>query len=198
MTPEDFFLYFFLHLAHHFTMFGIGVRFLVDYYLLVTKTGIRITDAPIRPVLEEAGLATLATKIERVTKVWFEGKEPDEDSRALEESLLSGTLLGLRKNTVLNQFRIRTEDGKNQGGIFRYLRRSLFPPYSLMVKFYPVLRSFPILSPLFWVPLNLRRLLLFPKYLRKIRFLAKDATRQAKAMEEFYRDLGLSHQKRDR
>ena len=184
---SDEFLYFYhiAHIAKHLRHGGCGIRFFLDLWLL----NHRISFDPQKRIalLEQGGLLQLANALENLSESWFSGKEMDALSVNLEHYILSGGNFGSFQNSV-------AAEQNRQGGKLRFLCRKVFPPYTQMVYYYPALRKYPWLLPVY----TLRRWcrLLFTKDARRaMQTIKTNASMSEEALTSvayLMHELGLS------
>ena len=148
MDDEMLYFYHIVHMAKHFKSGGCGIRSFIDLWLLKQK-GIRS-----ERFLEKSNLKRFEEVCLRLCAVWFDREEHDETTKILEEFVINGGVYGNVEN--------RVEVGQSiNGGKFRYAFSRIFPPYSLLIQRYPILRKkaylFPIYQVVRWIELLIGR-----------------------------------------
>lgn len=156
MSCEDVYLHLVVHAAEHLKEAGIGIRQFIDLYLY--RKHHVLDENRIDQLLERCGYRTLEQWLQRFSALWFEGIPFAADGisrdtlHRMERYFLLSTVYGTAQQKQ-HHAAIET-DSKHNSLFLAKLRNffgALFPPYSVMGKQYPVLRSAPILLPVFWV-----------------------------------------------
>lgn len=150
-TPEDTFIFLFVHFAKHFRLSGIGCRQVVDFYIFL-KSNPELDMTYIFKELEKLHLKTFAENILRLLDVWFDNKETDPMTDFITGYIFSGGNWGSVENAyILQEVKKRKIGRKTVGGQFGILLRIIFPPLSKIRAKYPCLDKYPFLLPLCWV-----------------------------------------------
>ena len=139
MSDEMFYFYHIAHMAKHFQNGGCGIRPLLDLWILdnrVTPRNPAARDA----LLEQGGLLPFATAARQLSHVWFDGAQPDDLTRQMEQFILFGGVYGTEQNRI-------TVQHDRKGGKLRYILSRIFMPYDSLVFLYPVLRKHKWLLP---------------------------------------------------
>ncbi len=142
MPNEFLYCYLTSHMAKHVKWGGCGIRPLVDIFVLNKK--LEFNQDEKRELLEQGQLLNFALAIEKLSRVWFDGQEIDEQSNLLEEYILSGGVYGNLENKVVS----RQNKRKNK---FTYFLSRLFIPYRELKVKYPRLEKCSILYPYYTV-----------------------------------------------
>jgi len=152
LSPEDEYIYYFLHLRKHIEEAGCGIRLILDS-IVFRQAYPDMNRAYLEREFEKLGISDFARKIERIADCWFaSGKAlPDELAGMGEEILAAGNY-----GTLETAFHSRIERFKEKYkhpalAIFMYWCSRFFRPMSEMRNDYPVLEKLPVLLPLFWV-----------------------------------------------
>ena len=161
MTPVDFYLYFFLHLIHHLHTGGFGVRFVLDHYLLTLrykKNGALAEET--LDALREEKLDGFFQTLDSLARFWFghSGEPVSPEAVELGEFVLDSGLFGRFEQAVAGRLRSMPEGGFGPFKKLMYLAGRAFPPFKKTARYYPALRRFPPLLPLYWVRLNFERI----------------------------------------
>ena len=137
MSPEDHYLYTFYHLLEHFIRGGIGIRMVLDLYIL---SGQKVLDLDyISRTLEELETGEFYRYLISLAQGWF-GEEPrKENELEMEEYIVNGGIFGSWENDVRN-VKVTFQSGK------RFLLHTLFPDYRVMKSVFPWLKT-PLLLP---------------------------------------------------
>lgn len=142
MPNEFLYCYLMSHVAKHVKWGGCGIRPLIDIYIINNKLDFDI-DKKVE-LLEQGGLLPFSKAIEKLSKVWLENEDRDDETNLLEEYILSGGVYGNLENKVAS----RQNKKKNK---FTYFLSRLFLPYRELKIKYPRLAKCPILYPYYTV-----------------------------------------------
>ncbi len=185
MPDEMFYFYHIAHMAKHFESGGCGIRSLIDLWIL---DGIADADTEKRKaILAQGKLLKFAETAQKLAKVWFEDGEYEPVVQQMEQYIVSGGVYGNSENRIALQ-------QQKKGGRFRYVLSKLFIPYDVIKFHYPVLQKLPWLTPV----MEVRRWgkLIFCGHLRRttkeLRFSNRITGEQARSMQQFLDDIGLS------
>lgn len=148
MSPEDTFVFLFTHFAKHYRDQGIGIKYVVDFYVFKE----RYPDLNWRYVeaeLDKLMLSEFYLNVMYMISVWFEGAPATELSDYLTEKIFSFGVFGNSElNTISEGLKLSKSGGSAKS---KKKRQMFFPPYATMCLLYPVLKHWAILLPLFWV-----------------------------------------------
>lgn len=141
--PDPLFYYYHMaHMAKHLEHGGCGIRPVLDIWVLNHRVPHSREDR--NALLEKGGMLAFAKAAEKLSEIWFSGKEKDEMSAQLEAFILSGGKYGGLKNRVaVNQAK---QGGKVQNALSR-----IFLPYDVMKHYYPVLQKKKWLTPFYQI-----------------------------------------------
>lgn len=185
LTEEMFYYYHIAHMAKHIMNGGCGIRPFLDLWILDRRGG--YDEEKEKALLEEGGLLRFSESAKKLSRVWFEGKEHDEVTKALEEYIVSGGVYGNMENKVLAR---QTEKG---GGKVRYALSRIWLPYETMRYHYPTLDGKKALLPLYEV-IRWLKLIFFGGIKRSVNELKinKDIGKStAEGAHELLSELGL-------
>ena len=184
MTDAFFYFYHVVHMAKHFETGGCGIRPFMDLWILEKIDGADQTGRD--KLLADAGLLQFARAVQKLSRVWFCGEEPDELSRQMEEYILHGGVYGSSENRVMfNQ--------KKHGGRLGYLLSRMFVGMPQMKRSYPILRKYPWLMPIMQIRrwFKLRRPDVAGRTKREILTSITAETAKAAEMKRFMENIGL-------
>lgn len=194
MSPNDFFIYHFLHLIRHIFAGGIGVRFILDHYILTTELLDDSARAEAAKIIQAEGYERFFTLLNALSLFWF-GKSTDcpREAEKLGEATFLGEIFGERQNVVPGRIRHFLKDRDTLPRRLIYIFRRAFPQYEKTVCYYPSLKKCPALLPLYWVRLNFDRLFtknraVFLPLLKSLLFVRREKT---DLLGDYYRSLGL-------
>ena len=146
-SKEDFYIYFIVHSAKHFSSGGFGVRTVLDVFFYRNK--IMLDEKYISSELDKIGLLKFSRSIENLALVWFGDKKSTQETDVLAEYILLGSTYGMEGNRAVMQGTKRRKSAF--GAKTAYLFKTLFPSYRSMKALYPVLKPLPFLLPFMWI-----------------------------------------------
>ena len=148
MSPEDTFVFLFTHFAKHYRDQGVGMKYVVDFYVFKQKhpaMNWRYVEAE----LDKLMLSEFYLNIMYMISVWFEGAPATELSDYLTEKIFAFGVFGKSElNAVSEGLKLSKSGGSAKS---KKKWQMFFPPYATMCLLYPVLKHWAILLPLFWV-----------------------------------------------
>lgn len=138
LSDAMFYCYHIAHMAKHFEIGGCGVRPFLDIWVL--RNRICYDQKGREALLEKGGLLAFARAAEKLSDIWFSGKEDDPISLQMEKFIFSGGSYGGVENRVaVNRAKEKSK--------FRYMMGRVFLPYESMKDQYPILRKHKWLLP---------------------------------------------------
>ncbi len=151
MTPEDFYIFAITHIARHYSGGGIGIRQIMDIYVLLKN---KYDWDYINAELEKLDLCKFGDLVKELSLVWF-GKEKNRpfnpDVAELGRGILESGAFGNGKDRAISGvYRKKYKIGVEDSGIKTLLRR-IFPSMKSMQVLHPVLKKYGFLYPVFWV-----------------------------------------------
>ena len=148
MTPENSFIYSFVHYAMHYRNRGIGVKHVTDFYVILENTP-SLDMEYIEAELEKLNLLDFWRYTKVLIDVWFGEREADERTVFMTKKIFESGTFGTEENKVKSEA-IRTS---NTGKFMKVKKifSLLFPTYKAMCQKYKVLKKVPILLPVMWV-----------------------------------------------
>ena len=175
MTWEDFFLYVFVHFAKHYRGAGIGIKHLLDLWV-VTKVRSNLNSNYIYAELKKMGLHKFYENVMDTVKVWFLGAEENDKNTLITNLIFSSGQYGTFENGVVNRA-VLDHKGSSAKARFVNIIEGVFLPFGLMKKRYKILEKVSILLPIMWV-VRWGEILLFRRYVFKVKMV------QSKMMEQ--------------
>ena len=145
LTPEGFYLNTVCHIANHFVMGGVGVRFVLDVWVnrYLSK------DKPDRSFVEEElrrfGLLTFAQNIESLADAWFGAGQMTDVTEQLGNYILTSGVHGTTQREMLNA--VTLSPGQSAGSAL--LKRAFYSRQELEDRF-PWCKGKPLLLPAAW------------------------------------------------
>ena len=145
-SDEDFYIFFMVHSAKHFTHGGFGIRTVLDVFVYNQKK--ELNREYLDKEFEKLGLKKFVKSIELLADCWFGGKPMDDDTKCISEYVMESGVYGISEHrNMLNNVKEKSV-GRSK---FSYFWKTLFLPYKQMKGRYPVLKKAPFLLPIFWV-----------------------------------------------
>ena len=142
MSNELFLLFHIYHMAKHFIRGGCGIKPLIDLWIIKNKMGYDKEKA--EAMLKENDLYDFYVGVSNLADVWFSDKKHTHITKEIEEYILRGGVYGsLEQHLAMAH--------NKSGGKLKHLFRMIFLPYKSMLIYYPSLRKFPPLYPLYQV-----------------------------------------------
>lgn len=151
MKNEDALIYNFAHMAKHYRNGGIGIRHILDIYVIMNKQP-NLDFAYIDGELKKLKLFDFFYNVLHTIDVWFNGKETDEMSDWITDYIFSSGSFGTAKNHSISNVVKEMKTAKSAK--FLRLKRLIdivFLPYTGMCVKYPVVKKVPVLLPIMWV-----------------------------------------------
>lgn len=149
MTPEDFYLYIFVHFTKHYRISGIGIKHLLDLWVY-TKANPDLDWDYVTRELEEMRLAEFHKNVTATVDVWFNGREATDVTDLITNVIFNSGQYGTAEMTMVN--RALQKGKKSALGIkLDKVLQGLFPPFKTMQEKYAILKKAPILLPIMWV-----------------------------------------------
>lgn len=191
-TPEDLYVYLFMHFTKHYRSGGIGCRHVVDLWVF-RQAYPKMDRSYINQELEKLQLSQFHENCIKLIDSWFGSGQPDEVTDFISKRIFSGGSWGNPKDyhVFVELTRQKTPD-KVKNSRLKFAVNLLFPPLQQIQKKYPVLIRFPFLLPGAWVVRGLAVLLTGREKLRDAvktgNMISDDAL---KAHQEVLRRVGL-------
>lgn len=154
MSPEDYYIFHFVHLHKDFMNGSLGLRRIADTWLLNRQP---VDMSIVKNRLESFGMWTFHERMVKLSKVTM-GEDPmDNDNEFLLTHAFRHGIYGSGKSYKAG--RIVSMGGSMKIGKLRSKIAAVFLPYKRMKAQYPILQRWPILLPWCW----LKRILRFLK-----------------------------------
>lgn len=129
------------HMSYHLTHGGVGIRPLIDLWLLEHKT---VYDRrTLETMLVNTGTVTLYEKCLRLVEAWMSHRKTDSDLLELEDFCLSAGVFGDGEKAALAQVRNQSKT--------MYVYNRIVAPRSYLEELYPRLKRKPILLPIYQI-----------------------------------------------
>lgn len=196
MTDEDFYIYHLIHMHKHFTQCGTGVRSVADIYIYLREMGEKLDRQYLDRELEKLGMRAFAERMEKLSRIWFEGEEMDRDSELITTYLLGSGIYGNMKN--YKAIGILDENASSyRSGKFQTKWKIAFPGVDVVKVRYPVVGKYPVLLPVFWIVRVLRVLLLDRKKAKALNFFDEVSESQYDYVQDVFRAAGINKMKQN-
>ncbi len=176
------------HIASHFVSGGVGVRNIIDLYLLNQK----IDREKVDKKLEEVKLKKFDEQFISLTKVIFEDKEPTEFEKSLLKYIFKSNYLGSEKNKELYVVALNYNGDLKKAKRTSFLRK-IYPSYPYMCGVYPKLKSAKILLPWYHFVRHLTVIFKRTSHLKKLKNISNYNESDVKELREVLIGLGLDH-----
>ncbi|MBE6816957.1 MAG: hypothetical protein E7520_04555 [Ruminococcaceae bacterium] len=149
MSDSDLYLHAIAHLYKHYVLGGVGVRFLMDIYLLLKKA--KLDTAYIADRIGAMELTDFEKTVRELSLALFDGDELSEEQLAfLEVTVSFGVYGNSHKGRELQYEHFRESHGGSTS-MLRYTLSRIFPSSEYMHRTYRVLDKAPYLLPYFYV-----------------------------------------------
>lgn len=165
MSPEDFYIFHFVHLHKDFLNGSLGLRRIVDTWLL-QKEPVNIES--VRTTLETFGMWSFHEKMVKLARATMGEEEMDDDTEVLLSHAFTHGIYG--SDISYKAGRIATMGGDLKSGKLKSWLNAVFLPYSRMKAQFPILEKWPLLLPFCWIK-------------RIVRFLMGDRKKYMRMMD---------------
>lgn len=186
LPAEEHYVYVLCHFVKHLLSGGIGVRQVMDIFLCRKKW---VMDGEkLSGLLKRLELTDFAATVERLANSWFDEAEGNSVTEELGRYILGSGVFGKEQQRITDRM---LKEEKSKGKIV-YLFSRLFPGYKSMCFYYPVLKKFPFLLPVFWIWRMIYALLFRrKKLLREVGTVNETDSSALRERAAFYRRCGL-------
>ena len=186
-SDEDFFVFSFAHFAKHYRERGIGVRHLVEIWVLLNAYKDMDTDY-LQKELDKLDLYDFYINIVKTAKNWFENGEGDKITEHITHKVFTDGSYGIAEQGIISVAAqsVQTEGKVKNFVLFRIIRL-IFPPLSEMVGLFPFMKKAPVVLPFMWVFRWFKIIFTAPKNIFKRFGNLKNQTNQK--ADEFNKEL---------
>ena len=151
MAPEDFYIYHIIHMAKHFINGGIGLRHVLDTWVI--KNHYRgIKQNYVQKIFKELSLCKFEQLITDLCNYWFKDSIPS-DKKAIDliaEYIFENGAFGNISQQSVNE----ATTGSSVG-----IKEKVFPSKQTMSNYYgDVINNHPVTIPIYWIRLTFERL----------------------------------------
>lgn len=148
MTPEDFYIFHFVHLYKDFLNGSLGLRRIIDTWLLQKQS---IDMLFVNNTLKNMRMDLFHDRICKLSRVLMGDEMMDENSEILlSHSFLNG-VYGTSKSYKTGRITAMSRGQGMTSGKLKSWLAAVFLPYSRMKAQFPVLKKWPILLPYYWL-----------------------------------------------
>ena len=148
-SDEDFYIYIFLHLAKHYRAGGIGIRHMIDLWVLNNK---ELDHKYIKNELSKIGIYKFYKNVMDTLDVWFAQKKETPITDFITNVIFeSGSYGNSDAIAVAQVVRFYNKDRSMLQARFLGALQIIFPSYFVMSQKYPILKKCYILLPFSWV-----------------------------------------------
>ncbi len=148
MSLEDFYLYIFIHMTKHYRISGIGIKHILDLWVIAEKYP-QLNKDRVAEELKKMHLYEFYLNIMKMIDAWFCDGEQTEKTDLITNVIFESGQYGSADMAVINRA-IQTGNGSATKARSSKFFNRLFPPYSEMKKKYEVLNKCPVLLPIMW------------------------------------------------
>lgn len=166
MSWENFFLYIFVHFTKHYRGAGIGIKHLLDLWV-VMNTCPNLNVDYIYGELKKMRLHEFYNNVMDTVKVWFSNQDGNDRTELITDVIFKSGQYGTYEQGIVNRA-VLTHNGSSVKARVANLIRGIFLPFSDMKKRYKVLEKFPIFLPIMWI-VRWFEIVFFRKYVFKVR-----------------------------
>ena len=146
MSPEDYYIFHFVHLHKDFMNGSLGLRRIVDTWLLQKQP---VDLATVKSFLESFGMWNFHEHMVKLSRVTMGDLPMDEDSEVLLNHAFVYGIYGSGKSYKAGRIVAMGESVKK--GKFKSKLSAVFLPYKRMKAQFPVLEKWPVLLPFCWL-----------------------------------------------
>lgn len=149
LTTEDHFIYLLTHYAKHYRDAGIGIKYLVDLYLVLSKQNPDVTY--IEQELKKLRLYDFYKNTLNMLSVWFEGSSSTELTDFMTDRIFESGAYGTKQTSVISQA-LKDSKSVSQKNVRKMqFFKLIFLPFKSMKVKYPFLNKLPFLLPVMWI-----------------------------------------------
>lgn len=147
MSPEDFYIFHFIHLHKDFLNGSLGLRRIVDTWLLMNMPR---NDELVTLELKSFNLETFRERMEKLARIVMGNEEMDDNSDVLLAHAFRYGIYGTKKTYKTGRIAAMSIHGDLRQGKLKSLIAAIFLPFSRMKAFFPIIERYPVLLPYYW------------------------------------------------
>lgn len=146
MSKEDYYLFHFIHLYKDFVHGSLGLRRIVDTWLLLKQP---VDEVIVKNKLKEFGMWAFHERMVHMCRAAMGEEFMDENAEILLDHAFTHGIYGSSKSLKVGEI---TSTGRGvAGGKLKIKLEGVFLPYDWMKLQYPILAKWPVLLPYCWV-----------------------------------------------
>ena len=134
MSEEFFYFYHIAHTVKHFRIGGIGIRSLVDFWII--NENFKFDYSKIKEMLKCGGIEKFEEKVVALSQAWLDGTKKDELTELLEEFIVKSGVHG----SVWQYITVKQEKRGRTG----YILKRIFAEKSVLLSLYPKPHQLPL------------------------------------------------------
>lgn len=158
-NKEDFYIFMVAHLAKHYGNGEATIRNILDIYIYLQHYDNSLDKGYLEREFNKLKLNKFRINIEHLANSWFGDLVHTDYDMKISEFILHSSMYG--DNKARNAAMAVSTGGRNVfTAKIRRFQKVCFPTYTAMKSMYPVLRSVPVLLPIYWIWRLIDRLLL--------------------------------------
>lgn len=165
MSPENFFLYVFVHFTKHYRGYGIGIKHVLDLWV-IRKTYPDLDVKYVYSELKKMNLHDFYTNVMETINVWLNQATANDKTDLITGVIFNSGQYGTSERGLINRA-VLTYNGSSLRARFVKLRDGIFLPYKIMKTRYKAVEKCPILLPVMWV-VRWFEILLFRRYVFRV------------------------------
>ena len=151
MSPEDEFIYMFIHFTKHYRMGGIGCRHVVDLWVYL-KNHPELNLKYIEEIMLRLSVHRFYKNVNHMIDVWFDGSKADDITELMTQYIFdSGSWGTLESTSIAKGVRASQIEGTKLKGRIKVVKESVFPQLDDIQHRYSVLKRHSYLLPVIWV-----------------------------------------------
>ena len=151
MSPEDEFIYMFIHFTKHYRSGGIGCRHVVDLWVYL-RSYPNLNFKYIEEVMERLSVSKFFKNMINMIDMWFNDMDGDDVTELMTQYIFdSGSWGTLESASMARGVRAIQTEGNEFKGRIKVVREAIFPSLNIIRHRYNILRKYPCLLPAVWV-----------------------------------------------
>jgi len=147
MSPEDYYIFHFIHLHKDFMNGSLGLRRIVDTWLLQRQS---VDMEVVKTGLEKFGMWKFHNSMVHLSRVTMGDEDMDDASELLLAHAFTHGIYGSGKSYKAGRIAAMSKSGSIKVGKLKSALVAIFLPYKRMTAQFPILEKWPILLPCCW------------------------------------------------
>lgn len=150
-SPEDTYVYLFMHYAKHYRSGGIGCRHVLDIWMY-RRANLTLDEDYVNRQLETLGIRQFHENTLRLLEQWFGSGEGDDVTEFMTRRIFSGGAYGTSRDYHIFTQLTRAKNADSvKNARLTYMKNLAFPSLEQMRIRYPILEKYPVLLPGAWI-----------------------------------------------